>query len=451
MKEKFYRNSDLKINKYFSLPQFKEQIIEAKKHGKDVFYNQVRILNNCYYARKLQGDISIKDIFKVYWNDFKDKFKHRLTRPHLIESIKTMIGCHDFDNGFLYYECTNCNNFYMDGFSCHSRFCSSCGQKYKKQRNEKISSKLLHASHRQFVFTIPEQLRPYFQKYHGLLNILFDSVNESLNLFLRSRSLKLFNNEKRKLGFIAFLHTFGRDLKWHPHIHLLLAERYINKDGKLCKFDFYCFNYIRKSFQYCLLNNVYNYFKNIIKDRELTHEIYLLNKSLLGFYKDGFYVYGPNFNNFNTTTSNMKTLINYITRYASHPPISKRRIISTNDDNHTITWFYDSHKDDDVKDEELKLGKQIITEDIFSFMSKLIIHIPDKKFQIIRYYGFYANRFINKLENNLLFSSAELKKMRDNTLWINGLLSSFGYNPTLCVCGNQMLVNYQLSSFKGVP
>ena len=31
MKEKFYRNSDLKINKCFSLPQFKERIIEAKK------------------------------------------------------------------------------------------------------------------------------------------------------------------------------------------------------------------------------------------------------------------------------------------------------------------------------------------------------------------------------------------------------------------------------------
>ena len=86
---------------------------------------------------------------------------------------------------------------------------------------------------------------------------------------------------------------------------------------------------------------------------------------------------------------------------AAYPPTSERRIISINKDNHTITWFYDSHEDDDVKDEELKLGKQIITEDIFSFMSKLIIHIPDKNFKIIRYYGFYANRFINKLENNL--------------------------------------------------
>lgn len=56
-----------------------------------------------------------------------------------------------------------------------------------------------------------------------------------------------------------------------------------------------------------------------------------------------------------------------------------------------------------------------------------------------------------KLQIIFFFSNAELKKMRDNTLWINGLLSSFGYDPTLCVCGNQMLVNYQLYSFKGVP
>ena len=40
--------------------------------------------------------------------------------------------------------------------------------------------------------------------------------------------------------------------------------------------------------------------------------------------------------------------------------------------------------------------------------------------------------------------------MRNKTLWINGLLSSFCYDHTLCVCGNQMLVNYQLSSFKEV-
>lgn len=83
---------------------------------------------------------------------------------------------------------------------------------------------------------------------------------------------------------------------------------------------------------------------------------------------------------------------------AAYPPTSERRIISINKDNHTITWFYDSHEDDDVKDEELKLGKQIITEDIFSFMSKLIIHIPDKNFKIIRYYGFLPIDLLIKLQ-----------------------------------------------------
>ena len=36
----FYRNSDFKINTYFK--RFSDDINEAKKHGKDVFYNEIR-------------------------------------------------------------------------------------------------------------------------------------------------------------------------------------------------------------------------------------------------------------------------------------------------------------------------------------------------------------------------------------------------------------------------
>ena len=134
MNKKFYRNSDLRINRYFAKLIFRNQLIEAKKHGKEVFYNQVRKLNNCYNARKEQGDISVKDIFIRYWPEFKQKNEKRLSRKGLIESIESMISCHNFDNGYLFYECPNCNEFYMVGFSCHSRFCTSCGQKYKNQR-----------------------------------------------------------------------------------------------------------------------------------------------------------------------------------------------------------------------------------------------------------------------------------------------------------------------------
>ncbi len=44
----FYRNLDLKVNQIMQ-----NQIL--------VFYNEVRKFNNCYYARKLEVDVFIKD------------------------------------------------------------------------------------------------------------------------------------------------------------------------------------------------------------------------------------------------------------------------------------------------------------------------------------------------------------------------------------------------------
>ena len=35
-------------------------------------------------------------------------------------------------------------------------------------------------------------------------------------------------------GFFAFLHTFGRDLKFNPHLHILIAELKIS-DSKIKK------------------------------------------------------------------------------------------------------------------------------------------------------------------------------------------------------------------------
>lgn len=445
----FYRNSDLKINRYFALPQFKSRLIEASKHGKEIFYNEVRKLNNCYIARKEQGDISIKDIFSVFWNEFKEKYKARLNRSGLIESIESMISCHNFDKGYLYYECPNCNEFYMVGFSCHSRFCASCGQKYKNQRTVKVSEKCLDAPHRQFVFTIPEELRQYFRTYRGLLNILFSTASEALNAVLEKESPRLYKLDKRRLGYISFLHTFGRDLKFHPHLHILIAERYLNNKGELRKFDYFHFNYLRITFQNKLFHNIYIYLRDIVKNSKISKKVFKLCIELKKKYPDGYYFYGPKMvkSKDNDNIKDMKSLTNYVARYASHPAISERRILKFDIENRLITWCYDPHEDDDVENEEDKLGRQYITEDVFSFIERLIVHIPSKGFQQIRYYGFYSNKFKEKISDKSLFSDAQLTKMLDNTKWINGLKNSFGYDPTLCVCGSQMFLNYELSFY----
>lgn len=64
----------------------------------------------------------------------------------------------------------------------------------------KVSEKCLSVPHRQFVFTIPEQLRIYFRLYRKpLLNILFKSVDASFNTLLKHHVHKAYIKEKKKI------------------------------------------------------------------------------------------------------------------------------------------------------------------------------------------------------------------------------------------------------------
>ena len=442
-----FRNSDFKVNTYFR--RFLPELDEARKRGRDVWLNEVRKYNNCYYARKLQGDVSIREIIKAAWPSFREKHSSRLTRPGLADAVEKFIGCHDFSNGYLYYECPRCGDFYMIGFSCHSRICPSCGKKYRDARSAKVSAKCLEVPHRQFVFTVPEQLRAFFRKHRRpMLNALFASANDAFTLLLKKHAPKAYRKEGRKLGFICFLHTFGRDLKWHPHLHILVAERYMDRDGNLRKHDFFSFDFLRLAFMNALLSRVYAFCKKSLgKDEQ--RAMWLLQKELRERYPKGYYVYGPKFSRENTTTRDIGELTHYIARYASHPAISERRISSFDPVAMTVTWFYDPHEDDDVGDESERKGRQYVTESAEDFVKRLLVHVPDKGFQQIRYYGFYANKCKAEPKTGLLFSYSQLRRMAEDNTWAKGLMKAFGYDPTVCKCGARMAINYELSDLKG--
>ncbi len=442
----WYRNSDFKNNRYFH--RFWPQLQEARKHGHDVFVNEVRKYNNCKWARKLQGDVSIRDIFSLAWAPFRERHAKRLARPGLVETVERFIGCHDFSNGYLYYECPKCGDFYMIGFSCHSRICPSCGKKYRDDRTRKVSSKCIEAPHRQFVFTVPCQLRDFFRAHRKpMLNALFASVSDAFTLLLKSHAPKAYSREGRKLGYVSFLHTFGRDMKWHPHIHVLIAERYMKGDGSLHKMDYFSFDFLRLAFMNSLFSRVYAYCKSEL-GAEAAKAMRALQGKLRGLYPKGYYVYGPKFSG-KTTTRDMLELASYVARYASHPPISERRIAAFDSEAGTVTWFYDPHEDDDVEDESERIGRQYVTESAGDFIARLLVHVPDKGFQQIRYYGFYSNKCSVEPDTGLLFTQRQLSGMAKANTWRSGLMGAFGYDPTWCKCGAMMELNYELSDFKG--
>ena len=162
-----------------------------------------------------------KNILQTIFSDHFEYVQY-VIRPgkNVLDNIDKMIHCHDPSFGGAFFGCPHCGNLKFVPFSCKSRFCPSCGNMYNQKRFFRMSCKLVSCNHRHCVFTIPEELRSFFLKDHSLLNCLFHSVRDViLRMFFKLNKSENFNP-----GFICVPHTFGRDLKWNPHIHALISQ-----------------------------------------------------------------------------------------------------------------------------------------------------------------------------------------------------------------------------------
>ena len=136
---------------------------------------------------------------------------------------------------------------------------------------------------------------------------------------------------------------------------------------------------------------------------------------------NGFYVYAK------PTLTNNQDVLKYIGRYLGRPVIASSRI--DNYDGEFVTFHYNRHEDN-----------KLITETVSAvdFIKKLIIHIPEKHFKLIRYYGIYAKH--HKHENSLrLFIPKEKRRFHIlRNSWRTSVSLSFHFDPLLCKCGHKM-------------
>jgi hypothetical protein len=123
-------------------------------------------------------------------------------------------------------------------------------------------------------------------------------------------------------GFICVLHTFGRDLKWNPHIHALISEGgagYITPWRPVKHFDY---NFLRNAFRKVLLEQLVSCIGPSF--RKVKNEMYTNHA-------DGFYVrVKPNLCTPDIT-------IKYISRYLGRPVIATSRIDHYDGENVTFS------------------------------------------------------------------------------------------------------------------
>ena len=266
-----------------------------------------------------------KNILQTIFSDHFEYIQYAL-RPgkNVMDNIKRMIHCQDPSYGQAVYGCPHCGKLKSVPFSCKSRFCPSCGNMYNQKRAFRMSCKLISCNHRHCVFTIPEELRIFFLKDHSLLNCLFHAVRD---IVLRMFS-KLNKTENFTPGFICVLHTFGRDLKWNPHIHCLISEGGIDKSLRWRHKKHFNYKLLRDSFQTALLNELHERLGDSFKK---------VKSSIYANHKNGFYVRTiPN-------KCNSYHVIKYIGRYLGRPVIATSRIDSYDGD--SVTFHYNRHEE----------------------------------------------------------------------------------------------------------
>ena len=140
-----------------------------------------------------------------------------------------------------------------------------------------------------------------------------------------------YKNDRNKIvfGSVLTLHTFGRDLKWNPHIHCLVCEEaFDTKKNKMKNFSFISYKKLRKTWMYQVLD--------LLSKQKLKHFHYLKQR----FYDElvnVFYVYAKKKEKDNDD-NNVDDCVNYITRYTSRPPMAENRIIKYEDDKKMIRW-----------------------------------------------------------------------------------------------------------------
>jgi len=147
-----------------------------------------------------------------------------------LKAVDAISGCRTGAYGLSAFECEQdrTENERLIAHSCRHRSCAVCGDRQRKEWIEKQKRRLLDVPHFHCVFTLPHEyhtLWRYNQKW--FVNTFFDVVRSCLMDCLR--------DDKRHgitPGVLMAMHTWGRQLSLHPHIHCVVTAGGLDVQGR---------------------------------------------------------------------------------------------------------------------------------------------------------------------------------------------------------------------------
>jgi hypothetical protein len=274
------------------------------------------------------------------------------------------------------YACTSCGTDHFAFHSCNHKACPRCGRAATAAWVERGLEKQVNAPYFMATFTLPQELRhcffgPLAKEFYDLF---FAAVSAAMSEQLATA--KGFNAVIN--GFIAVLHTWGQQMQFHPHIHLLIPGAGINAFGKVI-----CVKTAKFLLHLPLLQDGFReHFRRLLDVRDWQVDPAVWTKSW------GVHI---------QPAGSGANAIRYLGAYVARSVIRDQRIVSFTDKTVTFLW----------KDRDEKRFKPM-TVTGREFVERYLRHVLPRGLRSIRYYGYLHPAAVRNRERVRMFTGSPI-------------------------------------------
>ncbi len=300
--------------------------------------------------------VELADLFRQYGPAYRTQFADQLSAEQrsamwAIEHCRTeLLGGH-------VYHCPDCAQDVYQYHSCRNRHCPKCQNDNAQVWLEQQQALLLPVPYFMLTFTLPAGLQPVARHHPALIyDLLFrTSASATQSLAADPRFVG------GQLGLVGVLHTWGRTLTYHPHVHYLVPAGGWRDE---------CFWQPARDDFLVPVKALSGIFRARFRDALCPTDIFADIPAKV--WEQDWVVHCK-------AVGNGLTAFKYLAPYIFRVAISNNRIVKVEDDH--VTFRY--------RASDTGLRKQC-TLTAQEFMRRFLQHVLPKHFVKVRYYGFLS-------------------------------------------------------------
>lgn len=314
-------------------------------------------------------EATVGGIFREHFGEYEKSYPQPL---HKLKAVSALQRCRTVEMGGHVRRCPHGHVEEVYYNSCKHRSCPQCSSLPTQRWLEKQKARLLDCDHYHAVFTIPHYLIAlWWCNQRRMADLLFQCAIETLRELLADPK-----HLGAAVGILATLHTWGRDLIRHPHLHCLVTGGGWSPNGEWVS--------VRGEFllPYRVVRKVFRakYVAGLRKAYEAGELNLPRGLSEQGF--DNLMIKVGRRVKWNTRICERYAhgvgVAIYLARYARGGPLRNPQITRIEDGR--VAFRFTDHRT------HLKRERTLSFEE---FMRRLLWHIPEKGHHIVRHYGLY--------------------------------------------------------------